>query len=172
MSALARFSLLGLALTTPAYAEVACQPERAIYAHEESGFRLSFRPPESWEQTGMTIAVFDVALRDGRTLWGVIRSGMGTSRDVGQIFSGCPRPGPEDVWDEDALLECQVWQGVVYAVEGDRVSAFPADGAKAPRSLLFSDLGRQLRYEIFDSPGEEPWDQLFLAACPPAPPPG
>ncbi|WP_112309146.1 hypothetical protein [Pseudogemmobacter bohemicus] len=161
-------TLIALAgMAAPAIAEVACPPERAVYAHEDSGFRISFRPMKSWEQTGMTVAIFDVELQDGRNLWGVIRTNMGTSRDTGQIYLGCPIPGPDEGPTEEELEACRVWEGLVYSVEANQIGAFPVEGEKAPPSLLFTDLGRQLRYEIFDSPGDEPWDQLWLTTCPP-----
>lgn len=161
--AAAALALTGIA--APAFADLACRPERAIYAHEETGFRVSFRPLQSWEETGMTLAIFDVELQDGRNLWGVISSNMGTSRDLGQIYEGCPPPGPEDAPSDEVLAACLVWEGVVYSVEDNQIGAFPVEGETAPQSLLFTDLGRKLRYAIFDSPGDEPWDQLWLTAC-------
>ncbi|MCL4066826.1 hypothetical protein M3484_09600 [Pseudomonas sp. GX19020] len=166
------FSRAGLALAltstvAPAIADVACPVTQSVYTDKETGFRLSFRPLQSWEQSGMVLAIFDIETRDGHELWGEIRTNMGTSRDTGVIYDGCPPPGPEDAPSEDQLEACRVWEGLVYSVEGNQIGAFPIEGDKAPPSLLFTDLGRQLRYAIFSSPGDEPWDQLWLTSCPP-----
>lgn len=156
-----------MGMTSPALADVACPPDRAVYSDKETGFRLSFRPMQPWEQTGMRLAIFDIELKDGRELWGAISTNMGTSRDTGQIYLGCPPPGPEDFDIEVQPETCRIWEGLVYSVEANSVGPFPVEGEKAPPSLLFTDLGRQLRYEILESPGDEPWDQLWLTSCRP-----
>ena len=58
-----------------------------------------------------------------------------------------------------------MWSGVVYALQDGAVTLLPYAEEKAPESLILTDLGRQLRYEIMDSPGDEPWDQFRLSGC-------
>ena len=144
----------------------ACPMTLALYADTATGAELRFRAGQPWEMGGMTSHVMELALPDGRVLWGMITSNMGTSRDEGHLFSGCNRPGPDDApLDEAQIAECRVWNGVVYALQGGTVSPLPFDTEKAPESLILSDLGRQLRYAVMEGPGDEPWDQFRLSGC-------
>lgn len=138
----------------------------AVYADAVTGLELRFRPAESWEQAAMTKHVMEMPLPDGRVLWGEIDENMGTSRDVGRLFLGCARPGPEDAPLDDAVAEdCQVWEGVVYALVDGKVDYTPMFDEPAPQSLILSDVGRKLRYAVFSAPGEEPWDQFTFKSC-------
>lgn len=144
----------------------ACPMTLALYADTAAGAELRFRAAQPWEQVGMTKHVMDLALPDGRVLWGSVTENMGTSRDVGHLFSGCTRPGPDDAPLDEAQIEaCEVWSGVVYALQDGVVAPLPYAEEKAPESLILTDIGRQLRYEIMDSPGDEPWDQFRLSGC-------
>lgn len=161
-----RFGCLAALIAAPAAAEVACPMERAVYSDEATGFHLRFRPPAPWESVGMVVAVFEADLAGGRRLWGDVAGNMGTSRDMGRLYDGCARPGPDDAADPEALAACRVWEGVVYGLEAGRImESLPGPDQPAPQSLILADLGRQLRYAVFSSPGEEPWDQLFLTGC-------
>ena len=144
----------------------ACPMGLALYTDTATGAELRFRAAAPWEQVGMTKHVMDLALPDGRVLWGSVTENMGTSRDTGHLFSGCSRPGPDDAPLDEAQTEaCEVWSGVVYALQDGAVTLLPYAEEKAPESLILTDLGRQLRYEIMDSPGDEPWDQFRLSGC-------
>ncbi|GAB1479635.1 hypothetical protein MASR2M74_22000 [Paracoccaceae bacterium] len=149
----------------PGLAE-ACPMGLALYTDTATGAELRFRAAQPWEQVGMTKHVMDLALPDGRVLWGSVTENMGTSRDTGHLFSGCNRPGPDDAPLSVAQIKaCRVWSGVVYALQDGAVTLLPYAGDTAPESLILTDLGRQLRYEIMDSPGDEPWDQFRLSGC-------
>ncbi|VDC31762.1 hypothetical protein [Pseudogemmobacter humi] len=161
-----RLACLAALIAAPAAAEVACPMEHAVYSDAATGFHLRFRPTEPWESVGMVMAVFDADLADGRRLWGDVASNMGTSRDIGRLYDGCPRPGQDDATDDEVLEGCRVWEGVVYGLDsGLLMEGLPGPDQPAPQSLILADLGRQLRYAVFSSPGEEPWDQLFLTGC-------
>jgi len=157
------------AFTTQATAEdsqAACSMTDAVYTDGELGYELRFRKGEPWELYAMMSSVYELKLPDGRELWGYISSNMGTSRDVGSLFSGCERPGmDDDSMSEAEVAECRVWHNNVYAVVDGKATWVPNEGEDAPPSLILADLGRTLRYSVLSSPGEEPWDQFFLKGC-------
>lgn len=162
LSALALVS----ALTSVAAADEACPLEHAVYTDGDLGYELKFRPAKPWELPGMTDAVYELTLPDGRELWGSVTSNMGTSRQVGALFFGCDRPGPDDgTMSEAQVAECQVWRNNVYGVVEGRAVGLPFSDQPAPPSLLFADLGRALRYSVLSGPGEEPWDQFDFQRC-------
>ena len=157
---------LGAALSLIAATAQACPMSLALYADTATRTELRIRTPASWESDGMSTYVIELMLNDGRLLWGGIGQNMGTSRDVGRLYWGCDRPGPQEApLTEQAAADCLVWEGVVYGLQDGVVSALPLPEEKAPNSLILTDLGRKLRYAVFDSPGEEPWDQFKLSAC-------
>ena len=144
----------------------ACPITLALYADPEAKTELRIRTPAPWEGGGMATFAIELQLSDGRVLWGDISQNMGTSRDVGRLYSGCARPDPEDEpLSDEAAAECMVWEGVVYGLDGDTVTALPDREGKAPESLILSDLGRKLRYAVYTGPGQEPWDQYRLHGC-------
>lgn len=146
-------------------AAAACPMSLAIYTEPESGFELRFRVAQPWEQIGMVDLAMDLALMDGRVLWGQIAQNMGVSRQEGTLYADCPRHSPEGPTPEEVLAGCLAWQGVVYGLENGRISPLPFADGKAPPSLILSDLGRQLRYSVMAGPEVEIWDQLDLTAC-------
>lgn len=155
---------LAAALALSGAAAQACPMTLALYADTATGTELRIRTPAPWE--GASTYAIELALHDGRVLWGRIGQNLGTSRDLGQLYSGCDRPGPEDTpLSEEAAAECMAWEGVVYALQDGTVGSLPQPAEKAPESLILTDLGRKLRYAVFDSPGEEPWDQFLLHGC-------
>lgn len=159
-------ALLSALTVTTAQAQEACTMEHATYTDGELGFVLQFRPGKSWEMGGMTSFVYELTTPDGKQLWGGIGTNMGTSRDVGSLFSGCERPGPDDGVLSDAETEsCRVWHDVVYALDDNRIAFLPFSDEPAPQSLVLADIGRSLRYSVLEGPGDEPWDQFFLTGC-------
>ena len=157
---------LAAALALSGAAAQACPMTLALYADTATGTELRIRTPAPWEGSGSSTYAIELALHDGRVLWGQIGQNLGTSRDVGQLYSGCDRPGPEDMpLSEEGAAECMVWEGVVSALQDGTVGALPLPAEKAPESLILTDLGRKLRYAVFDSPGDEPWDQFRLHGC-------
>jgi hypothetical protein len=154
------------ALATPALAQTTCKLENAVYAERENGFELHFRKGDPWEMGGMVEAVFDLVMPDGRKLWGNIASNMGTSRDVGRLYFGCPSPTADGPDPTDAEYEaCRQWEGVVYAINKGEPDMMASDTGLAPERLLLTDLGRKIRYSMVDSPGEEPWDVFDFKHC-------
>ncbi len=161
-----RIAGLAAALALIGAAAQACPMTLALYADTATRTELRIRTPASWEGSGSTTYAIELALNDGRVLWGRIGQNMGTSRDTGQLFFGCDRPGPDDMpLSEEAAAECLAWEGVVYALQDGTVSPLPQSEDKAPESLILTDLGRKLRYAVFDGPGEDPWDQFRLHGC-------
>ncbi len=155
-----------LAATTAAAAEETCPLEHAVYGDGELSYSLAFRPGKSWEMGGMTQAVYELTLPDGRELWGAVAGNMGVSRDIGSLYSGCERPGPDDLPLDDAQIEqCRVWHNNVYAIADGDLASLPFADEPAPESLVLADLGRALRYSVLDGPGDEPWDQFRLTGC-------
>jgi hypothetical protein len=104
---------------------------------------------------------------DGRKLWGNISSNMGTSRDVGRIYHGCPSPAADaDLLTDEEYDACQQWEGVVYALNKGEPDLMPSEGEKAPERILMTDLGRKIRYsDVVTGPGEEPWDVFDFKRC-------
>lgn len=161
-----------LALAPAAVAQVgsgtaSCKLENAVYAERENGYELHFRKGKPWEMGGMTEAVFDLVMPDGRKLWGEISSNMGTSRDVGRLFWGCPSPsadGPDPTEEEYAA--CRQWEGLVYAINKGEPELLASDTGLAPERLLLTDLGRKIRYsDVVTNPGDEPWDVFDFKRC-------
>lgn len=154
-------------LAPGALADTACKVEKAVYVERYNGYELRFHKGQSWEFRGMTDSVFDLIMPDGRKLWGNISSNMGTSRDVGRLYHGCPPPTA----DSDGLTDkehdaCQQWEGVVYALTKGEPAAMPIEGMQAPERILMTDLGRQIRYsDVVVSPGDEPWDVFDFKRC-------
>ena len=151
-----------LALAATAQA-AACPLSLAIYTEPESGFELRVRTPAPWD--GMVDQSIELALPDGRILWGQIAQNMGVSRNEGSLYSGCPRHAPEGPTPDEVLAECQAWQGVVYALDAGRIAPLPFADQTAPPSLVLADLGRQLRYAVMEGPEVEIWDQFDLTGC-------
>jgi len=154
------------ALATPAFAQTACPLKHAVYAERENGFELRFHPGKSWEMGGMTESVFDLVMPDGRKLWGNIASNMGTSRDVGRVYHGCPSPTADgDILTDEEHDACMQWEGVVYSLIGGEPGFVPYQDDPAPERLLLTDLGRKIRYSMVDGPGQEPWDVFDFKRC-------
>jgi hypothetical protein len=155
------------ALATPAFAQVKCELQHAVYADPENGFEIRFRHGKPWEYPGMTDAVIDMVTPKGEKLWGSITSNMGTSRQVGHLFFGCPQPTADsDNLTEEQREACLQWEGVVYGINKGEPGLLPFQDAPAPERILFTDLGRQIRYsDVVSSPGEEPWDVLNFKRC-------
>jgi hypothetical protein len=143
----------------------ACPMSLAIYTEPQSGFELRFRVAQPWEQIGMVDHAIELALPDGRVLWGQIAQNMGVSRQEGTLYAGCPRHSTDGPTPQEVLDECQAWQGVVYGLKDGRIGPVPQADEKAPPSLVLADFGRQLRYSVMDGPEVEIWDQLDLTAC-------
>ena len=144
-----------------------CAVEKAVYSEPQAGWELRFRPAQPWEMVGMTGNIMELVQKDGEVLWGQISSNMGTSRDVGQFYHGCNRPGAEDDdLTEEQANACRQWEGVVYSLNHGEPGYMTAEGGKAPERILMTDIGRKLRYsELVSGPGGEPWDVFDFKSC-------
>lgn len=154
----------------PAVGAAACLQQSGVYTDAQSGYEIRFRPGKSWEMGGMTSHVFELHFPSGEpVLWGRIAGNMGTSRDTGSVFAGCARPGPDDgAMSEDEIEACRIWTGVVYTLGERSATAVPFADAPAAEVLLFTDIGRRLRYSgLVDGPGDEPDDVFTLNGCAP-----
>ncbi|MBK8839384.1 MAG: hypothetical protein IPO30_12005 [Hyphomonadaceae bacterium] len=143
-----------------------CPLEKAAYTEPQAGWELRFRAGKPWEMHGMTESVFDLVSPKGEVLWGEIASNMGTSRDVGAVFYRCAKPGPNDAdLSEAQLVECRVWDNLVYSLNGGEPGFMPTGEGNAPERILVTDLGRKIRYSVAEGPGDEPWDVFTFKAC-------
>jgi hypothetical protein len=160
-----------MALVQPALAQgressTGCSLENAVYTERENGYELRFHKGKPWEFGGMIESVFELVMPDGTRLWGNIASNMGTSRDVGRLYLGCPAPtAAAYVLDDDVEEECRRWEGVVYAINKGEPGFMPGEGGSAPDRILMTDLGRKIRYTVVESPGQEPWDVFDFKRC-------
>lgn len=87
------------------------------------------------------------------------------ARPNGLLMFQCPQG---DVTGAE-LEACTLWQGVIYAVDGQgEIGLLPGEGSPAPQSLIFADLGYQLRHApAFANAGlfTVPWDGFKLSGC-------
>ncbi len=130
-------ALLSL-LATPA--DAACLLANATYGQGDgSSFVLQFRPrltetPITTSNLFTLTAPVDGKMVDlpGEVIWG-----NGIAVPSGFVFAECAADEPD----------CSsYWDGVIYAVEGDRAFELPDEDAAAPKGILLSDLGRSLHY--------------------------
>lgn len=158
-------STLALLLACAGTAEAAeCRLSQARYS-DGHYYELQFRPMQRQDQLGMTSHVFEVTrpALDARRFDGSVSGQMGTSRPEGVLSYACP-----DDPDAAALAECIRWTGVIYALGPYSATPLPNEDQAAPRALLLSDFGRQVRYSgVVRSPGEEPNDVFTLIGCRP-----
>lgn len=156
---------LSAAMALCSSAAQACPLTLALYAEPQGQLELRFHTAQSWETAGSTSHVMELALPDGRELWGRITQNQGTSRDEGHLYFGCDAPSPEGEPEPEALQDCLAWEGVVYALQDGRIETMPAASEKAPKALVLADLGRQLRYSVMQGDEAPVWDQLDLSGC-------
>lgn len=161
-----------MALVQPAFAQepgssTGCNVENAVYAERDNGYELRFHKGKPWEFGGMIESVFELVMPDGTRLWGNIASNMGTSRDVGRLYHGCPAPTADEyLLDDDVEADCRQWEGVVYALNKGEPGFMPGEGREAPDRILLTDLGRKIRYSgLVLGPGDEPWDVFDFKRC-------
>ena len=139
----------------------ACPMELAVYEEPETGAMIDFRPGRNATVTNAFRMVFD----RGVVLDGVVMWDGEVARPVGMLTHDCPEG---DATGEE-LEACTVWEGVVYAADGQgNVDLMPPEGADAPKSLILTDLGRALRLSAaYDAAGlaAAPWDVFSLHGC-------
>lgn len=141
-------------------AQAACPIELSTYA--ASGAGIDFTP------TGQNATVtnsFRMLLDNSVVLDGIVMWTEGVSRPRGILMYKCP---DGDVTGEE-FAACTVWEGVIYAADKTgKIELLPAEGASAPDSLIFPDLGPSLRASsAYGAAGLQkvPWDVFALNGC-------
>lgn len=160
---LSRFKLalcLAAASTSPTLA--ACPQELAIYSEQEASASLEFTPAGD---TGSSHTFKIKFAENSVVLDGVVLWTEDVARPMGIVMHKCPDgdvTGPE-------LDACTVWQGVVYAVDGQgKISLLPPEGAAAAEHLLLPDFAPALRQSSAYGVGavsKMPWDAFKMSGC-------
>jgi len=120
-------------------AQAACPIQLAVYGEAQSGAAIDFTPTGTSATTTNTFRMIldNNVVLDGIAMW----TEGGAARPHGSLMYKCPTG---DVTGEE-LAACTVWEGVIYSVdEKGGVGLLPAEGADAPKSLVFPDLGPSL----------------------------
>jgi hypothetical protein len=145
-----------------AVARAACPIELAVYEDRDGIVEISFEPvTESVTVTNQFRMQFDGAPAfKGMVLWT-----ENPSRPNGLIIHDCPE-GDITGAEIDA---CTVWQGPIYAIDGEGMAGFvPAEGQPAPEGLLLADFGYKLvgaaAFDILNL-DKLPWDGFKLTGC-------
>ncbi|RWA68338.1 hypothetical protein [Mesorhizobium sp.] len=144
-------------------AHAACPIQLAVYGEAKSGAEIDFAPTG----TSATITnTFRMILDNNTVLDGIAMWTEGDAgRPHGSLMYKCPTG---DVTGEE-LAACTVWEGVIYSAdEKGSVGLLPAEGADAPKSLVFPDLGPSLQMSAAYGPGgfsKMPWDVFALKGC-------
>jgi hypothetical protein len=140
----------------------ACNQELAIYSEAEANASLEFTPAGGTGSSHTFKIKFpeNSVILDGVVLWT-----EGVARPMGIVMHKCPHgdvTGPE-------LEACTVWQGVVYAVDGQgKIGLLPAEGAAAAEQLLLPDFAPALRQSSAYGIGgvsKMPWDAFKMSGC-------
>ncbi|MCM2402371.1 hypothetical protein NBH20_14470 [Rhizobium sp. S153] len=162
-SLVASLSLAVLGFHAPAVADD-CRVEHAVYAEGETGLELRFRPG-SGENTPVSHKFEVRAVKAGLTLDGHVMYDEEIARPVGMAMNNCPEG---DVTGAD-LNACIVWQGIVYAVDGQgKVDLLPPEGAEAPKTLLLPGFGAAFKMSaVGDKLEAMPWDGFSFKECAP-----
>src|SRR5438128_2739617 len=132
-------SIAVCAATISATAQVACPIQLAVYGEAKSGAEIDFTPTG----TSATITnTFRMNLDNNVVLDGIAMWTEGSAgRPHGSLMYKCPTG---DVSGEE-LAACTVWEGVIYSAdEKGNIGLLPAEGADAPKSLIFPDIGPSL----------------------------
>lgn len=153
---------LAAALLAPHPAFAACPIELAVYADRDQAAEIDFLPVGRLATVTNAFRMLldnDVVL-DGHVMWT-----EGVSRPYGILTHKCPLG---DLTGAE-IAACTLWEGVVYASDGTgAVGLLPEEGAAAPATLVFPDLGPTLVQTAAYGPGgfsKVPWDVFALKGC-------
>ena len=146
----------------PLTAHAACPLELAVYGDAESEAGIDFRPTMN---SATVTNSFKMVLDKGVMLDGIVMWTDGVARPQGSLMYKCPTG---DITG-DELAACTVWEGVIYGADDKgNIALLPAEGADAPKSLIFPDLGASLQMSAAYGPGgfsKVPWDVFLLKGC-------
>ena len=152
--------LSGLPFSGPAYA--ACPMELAVYGDRDDAAWIDFRPTG---ESAVVTNTFKMVLDKGVVLDGMVMWSEGVRRPYASLMYQCPEG---DVTGEE-IAACTLWEGVIYTADADAtIGLIPAEGADAPKSLIFPDLGPTLRMSAAygdDGFSKLPWDVFALKGC-------
>ncbi|MDX8495698.1 hypothetical protein RFN29_29505 [Mesorhizobium sp. VK22B] len=146
-----------------ATAQAACPIQLAVYGEAKSGAEIDFTPtgPSATITNTFRMILDNNTVLDGIAMW----TEGSASRPHGSLMYRCPTG---DVTGEE-LAACTVWEGVIYSAdEKGTVGLLPAEGANAPKSLIFPDLGPSLEMSAAYGPAgfsKVPWDIFSLKGC-------
>ncbi len=144
--------LAGLFAATAASA-AECRQDRALYADRDGAYELTFEPVGS--DAAATSHHFKLkVLSSGVVLDGIVMPGE-PERSNGMVMHNCPEG---DVTGEE-IAACTVWEGVIYALDGDDAALLPDAGGTAAESLLLAGFGASLRYSAL-------WDEGRASVVP------
>lgn len=151
--------LAGLA-TMPAQA-ADCLQSQAVYGQEGSTVKLQFH---NKNESFVVTNGFDVLLKDGPTLQGMVIWNNGVSRPNGMVQNNCP----EGDVTGDELAKCTLWEGVMYTIAEDgSVDLLPAADEPAVTNLLLPDISRALYYSALNDGKADlnMFDSFKLESC-------
>lgn len=153
-------ALLACAATA---AQAACPQELSVYTEPEANASLEFTPTAG---NASTAHAFRITFPENSVvLDGVVMWTDGVARPHGIVMHKCP----EGDITGDELAACTVWEGVVYAVDGQgNVGLLPSEGAAAANQLLLPDFAPALRQSsAYGMTGlsRMPWDAFRLSGC-------
>lgn len=159
IAAILTIALSGIA--APALA--ACPQELSVYSEPEANASLEFTPASDNPSISHSFKIKfpeNAVILDGIVMWT-----EGVARPMGIVMHKCPEG---DVTGEE-LDACTVWQGVVYAVDGQgKVELLPLQGAAAAEQLLLPDFAPALRQSsAYGMAGvsKMPWDVFKMSGC-------
>ncbi|MCX7305754.1 MAG: hypothetical protein NTV73_15700 [Hyphomicrobiales bacterium] len=159
-AAIAIVFIAAFAAAPPAFA--ACPIELATYADTRGVAELEF----SARPGGATVSnSFKMLLDNDVVFDGIVQWTDTEPRPWGKLMYKCP---DGDVTG-DELNACTMWEGVIYAFDGNgTVALLPAPGTAAPPMLLLPALGASLRMSAaYGANGfsQTPWDVFALKGC-------
>ena len=157
---------IALALTAMLAASpsvAACKQELAVYSEPEANASLEFTPAAP---NGATSHTFKVKFPENSVILdGIVMWTEGVARPVGIVMHKCPEG---DVTGAE-LEACTVWQGVIYAIDGQgNVDLLPPEGADSAAQLLLPDFAPAVRQSAaygMAGVSKMPWDVFKISGC-------
>lgn len=156
-------------LATNSAVHAACPIQLAVYGEAQSGAEVDFTPTGTSATITNTFRMIldNNVVLDGIAMW----TEGGAARPHGSLMYKCPAG---DTTGEE-LAACTIWEGIIYSAdEKGTVGLLPAEGADAPKSLIFPDLGPSLEMSAAHADhgssggsgfSKVPWDVFVLKGC-------
>ena len=151
-----------IVLSNPASAFAACPIELSVYGDRDQAAEIDFTPVAG---SAAVTNAFRMILDNSTVLDGMVIWTAGVERPSGALMYKCP----EGDATGDELAACTLWEGVIYAADDKgNITLLPAEGADAPKTLIFPGLGPSLSASaIYGAEGfsKLPWDVFALKGC-------